>query len=106
LAELENRRDTIVENLKTITAIRQRQLTRRVELAQQSLIAETKVDEARIDLAESRIRLALHTILALRQRQLDRVMKLHEQNLVPQRSIEKARKELAEALGRIAALSS
>jgi outer membrane protein TolC len=105
LSEVKQQRDTVLENLQVVVAIRKRQLDRATKLVRENLASEATIDGARLELGESRIRLELHVILDVRERQLTRQTKLHDQGLVPLKTVENARIGLNEARERLAALS-
>ena len=105
LSEVKQQRDTVIENLQVVVAIRKRQLDRATKLVLENLASEATIEGARLELGESRIRLELHVILDVRERQLTRQTKLHDQGLVPLKTVENARMGLNEARERLAALS-
>ena len=105
LSEFSYDGDALLKHLQEQISIRQRQLNLVAKLVQERLVTDSSIDEARIKLGDSRIRLELHEVRSARERQLALQEKLHEEGLVPSSQVEKARIGLLKVRRRLAVFS-
>lgn len=97
LAAAEGKQQALLDGLSVLVALRERQWEQLKQAT--GAVPQRRVNNARIELAEARIRLELHTIVVLREQELAGLAETSA--AVPKRQIDEARKALKEARTRL-----
>lgn len=96
LALLEEKSQELLENLTTLTEVRQK-----IWAASKGAGDKSEADEARVELASARVRLELHSIVMVRERQLAEAQELVKQRKATQSVADAAQKALDAARARL-----
>jgi hypothetical protein len=101
LAIIERNNRDLFDSLSALVTVRENRWQQLKQAATSGAVARPSVNNARIELALTRMRLELHTIVAIREQELVDLQEAARGGLVSQRRVEEVRKDLEKARGRL-----